>query len=296
MQVLFLYVTVVLIWGSTWVTIPYQLGVVAEELSVSYRFGLASLLLFAFARLTRRPLRIPADTYVYVVIMGAMTFSIGYLFIYFGAAYITSGLVAVVFSLIVVSNAFYERLFFGVQIEARMLYATVLGVAGMVLMFWPEVSQLSFGDETIIGILLILASVLLTSFGTMAAIVCTRKNLPVVTVNAHAMAWGALTSFVIALMFGRPINFSLETSYVLSLLYLAVFGSAIAFGSFLALLRTIGSARAAYTSVLYPVVALLISTLFEDYRWTTPAVAGIALILTGNWLALTRTRKEHINE
>jgi drug/metabolite transporter (DMT)-like permease len=293
MQVLVLYAMVVLIWGSTWAAIPYQLGVVAEELSVAYRFGLGSLILFVYAAISGRQLHIPRNIYPFVMIMGAMMFSAGYLFIYYGAAHITSGLVAVVFSLIVVSNAFYERIFFATRIESRMLLATALGVAGMALMFWPEVSAFSFQDETITGILLILTSVFLGSFGTMAAIVCTRQQLPVVTVNAHAMAWGALTSFTVAMILGRPINFSFAPSYLISLAYLSVFGSAIAFGCFLALLRLIGSARAAYTSVLFPIVALLISTLFEDYRWSIPAFAGIALIISGNWLALTKTGKKH---
>lgn len=292
MQVIILYTAVVLIWGSTWITIPYQLGDVAAELSVAYRFALASVLLFIFARTTGRSLRVPRDTYPFVIVLGAMTFSIGYLFIYHGTAYITSGLVAVVFSIIVVTNAFYEKMFFGVRVEARMLLATGLGLIGMVLVFWPEVAELSFQDDTIIGILLILASVFLTSFGTMAAIACGKRNLPVVTVNAHAMAWGALTSFIVALVLGRPLTFSTAPPYLMSLVYLAIFGSAIAFGSFLALMRTIGAARAAYSSVLYPVVALLLSTLFEGFRWTTPAVVGILLILTGNWLALTRIKKE----
>jgi drug/metabolite transporter (DMT)-like permease len=293
MQVLVLYATVVLIWGSTWAAIPYQLGVVAEELSVSYRFGLGSLILFVYAAISGRQLRIPGNIYPFVLIMGAMMFSAGYLFIYYGTAHITSGLVAVVFSLIVVSNAFYERIFFATRIESRMLLATALGVAGMALMFWPEVSAFSLQDETITGVLLILTSVLLGSFGTMAAIVCTRQQLPVVTVNAHAMAWGSLTSFTVAMILGRPINFSFEPSYLISLAYLSIFGSAVAFGCFLALLRLIGSARAAYTSVLFPIVALLISTLFEDYRWSVPAFAGIALIVSGNWLALTKTGKKH---
>jgi drug/metabolite transporter (DMT)-like permease len=106
------------------------------------------------------------------------------------------------------------------------------------------------------------------------------------------MAWGCASSLVISLLMGRSINFSLEPAYVVSLFYLAVFGSAIAFGAYLALLRLIGSARAAYTSVLFPIVALIISTIFEDYRWSALAVVGVAFILAGNWLALTKINKE----
>lgn len=291
MQVVFLYATVVLIWGTTWAAIPYQLGVVAEELSVAYRFALASLILFAYAMLSGRSLRIPRRIYPFVIIMGAMMFSAGYLFIYYGAAYISSGLVAVVFSLIVVSNAFYERLFFNTRIEKRMLYATLFGLSGMTMMFWPEISAFSLQDRAVIGILLVLSSVALGSFGTMAAIVCTREQLPVITVNAHAMAWGASSSLVVALALGQPLTFSFAPSYLLSLAYLAVFGSAVAFGCFLALLRLIGSARAAYTSVLYPLIALLVATFVEGYQWSVPAFAGIALIVTGNWLALTKIRR-----
>ena len=116
--------------------------------------------------------------------------------------------------------------------------------------------------------------------------------ISVIAVNAHAMAWGGVTSLVVALLLGRSINFSFEPAYVLSLFYLAVFGSAIAFGAYLALIRTIGSARAAYTSVLFPIVALSLSTIFEGYQWSTLAVAGIALICAGNWLALTNINKE----
>lgn len=291
MQVVILYAIVVLIWGTTWIAITFQLGDIAEELSVAYRFALASLLLFAYAYLSGRSLAIPRKIYAYVIIMGTMMFSAGYLFIYYGSAYITSGLVAVVFSFVVVSNGLYERLFFKTPLEPRLLLATALGLCGIGMMFWPEVASFTLQDQTLIGMSWVLLSVLLGSFGTMAAIVCTRESLPVVSVNAHAMAWGALASFLVAIALGRPIAISFAPSYLLSLIYLAIFGSAIAFGCFLALIRQIGSARTAYSSILYPIVALLISTFVEDYQWSVPAFAGIALIVTGNWLALTKIRK-----
>ena len=293
MQVTILYAIVVLIWGTTWIAITYQLGDVATELSVAYRFALASALLFAYAFLTGRRISIPRRIYPYVLIMGTMMFSAGYLFIYHASAYITSGLVAVIFSLVVVSNGLYERLFFKTPLEPRLMLATLFGLSGIALMFWPEVSSFTLQDQSVIGMLFVLMGVLLGSFGTMAAIVCTREQLPVITVNAHAMAWGALASFVVAVILGRPINFSLEPSYVLSLAYLAIFGSAVAFGCFLALIRQIGSARTAYSSILYPIVALLISTFVEDYQWSVPAFAGIGMIATGNWLALTKFKKRN---
>lgn len=292
MHVAVLYGIVVLIWGTTWIGISYQLGPVAEELSVAYRFGLASIALFVYALASNRQIRISRTLYPMVVLQGAVLFCANYLLVYYGTNYITTGLVAVVFSLIVLINAFFERLFFATPLETRLVAGAVLGIAGVALIFWPEVSDLSLHDSTVVGVAIISVGVVVASIGNMFAVLNTSRNLPVVAVNAHAMAWGSLLSFVVALILGREINFSFEPGYVVSLLYLAWFGSAIAFGAYLALIRKIGSARAAYCSVLFPVVALLISTVFEDYRWSTTAVAGIVLILAGNWLALSRAMRE----
>lgn len=291
MRIVFLYAVVVLIWGSTWSAIPFQLGVVAEEVSVAYRFGLGSLALFLYAAVTGRRIDIPLRQYGMIVIMGALMFSANYLFTYYSINFVTSGLVAVVFSLIVISNALLERLFFKTPLERRLVLAAAFGVAGVGCLFWPEVTHFKTGDQSLNGMLLAVTAVLFASLGNMAAVVSTRGNLPVISVNAHAMAWGSGTSVVIALIAGRDFNFLFEPGYVWSLLYLAVFGSAVAFGCYLALLRSIGSARAAYTSVLFPPVALLFSTFLEDYRWSILSVTGILLIAAGNWLALTRIQR-----
>ncbi len=288
MQVVFLYATAVLIWGSTWIAITFQIGPVAEEVSVAYRFGSASVVLFAYAAVSGRKTRIPLGSYGYVVLMGVLMYSCSYMFVYHATSYLTSGLVAVIFSLIVLSNALFERIFFRKPLERRMMLASFLGVCGIAFLFWREVSSFDFQDQTIIGIALVVTAVVIASLGNMAAIVNTARNLPVIAVNAHAMAWGGVSSLVVALLMGRSISFSFEPAYLLSLIYLSVFGSAVAFGAYLALLRLIGSARAAYTSVLFPLVALLISTFVEDYQWSGLAVAGVATIIAGNWLALTK--------
>ena len=226
MQVAILYAIVVLIWGSTWIAITYQIGVVAEEVSVAYRFALASVSLFIYAALSGRKVNIPWNLYGFVVLMGALMFSISYLFVYHGAAYIPSGLVAVIFSLIVVMNALFERIFFKTLFERRLLLASLLGVIGVALIFWPEISRFSLQDKAIVGVLLVTGSVLIAALGNMTAIINTRRGLPVVAVNAHAMAWGALLSAAVAIFLERPFNFLFEFEYVASLAYLAVFGSA----------------------------------------------------------------------
>jgi len=292
MQVLLLYAAVVLIWGSTWSAIPFQLGVVAEEVSVAYRFAVGSLALFIYAAASGRQVRIPLRDYGMVVVMGSLMFSANYLFTYYSINYVTSGLVAVIFSLIVIANAFFERLFFHTPFVRRLMYAALLGVAGITCMFWPEVTRFDIADQSLRGVILAMIAVLLASLGNMAAIVNTRRNVAVVSMNAHGMAWGALTSVIVATILGREFRFSLDPGYVISLGYLAIFGSAVAFGCYLALLRAIGAARAAYTSVLFPLVALLISTFVENYQWSASAVAGIVFIIAGNWLALTRMKRK----
>jgi len=291
LQVLLLYAAVVLIWGSTWAAIPFQLGTVAEEVSVSYRFGLAAIALYAYAVLCRRPLKLPASAFGLVFRQGALLFCINYFFVYYGTAHLTSGIVAVLFSAILILNALFERLFFGRTIDARFWLAAAIGITGIALIFSSEISDFSINDESVLGGLLILCGTLIASLGNMAAVANTRRGLPVVAVNAHAMAFASALALLIALMLGKPIDFLPEPGYVLSLLYLAVFGSAVAFGCYLALLRLIGAARASYSSVLFPVVALLISTLFEDYRWTMPAAIGMLLTLAGNWLILSQRKK-----
>jgi drug/metabolite transporter (DMT)-like permease len=221
--------------------------------------------------------------------MGALLFSVNYLFVYYGAGYLTSGLVAVLFSLIVVFNGMFERLFFGTPFTLRLRLAAIIGILGISMVFWPEVAALSFGDRTTIGVAWVLLAIVVAALANMIAITTTGTGLPLVVLNAHAMGWGAITSFATAVVLGRPFNFLFTPDYLWSLLYLAIFGSSIAFGCYLALLKRIGAARAAYSSVLFPIVALLMSTVFEDYKWTVTALIGVALSLLGNWIALSKT-------
>jgi drug/metabolite transporter (DMT)-like permease len=290
MQILLLYAVVVLIWGSTWAAIPFQLGSVAEEVSVGYRFGLAALALYAYAAASRRPLRLPAGALPLVFLQGALLFCINYFFVYYGTAHLTSGIVAVLFSSILILNAIFERLFFGRVIDARFWLAAAVGISGIALIFSTEITELSITDESVHGGLLVLCGTLIASLGNMAAVSNTKRGLPVVAVNAHAMAFAAVLALTIAVVLGKRLAFDPQTAYVVSLLYLAIFGSAVAFGCYLALLKLIGAARASYSSVLFPVVALLISTAFEGYRWTMPAVIGMLLTLAGNWLILSQRK------
>ena len=288
MPVPVLYAIVVLVWGSTWFAIKFQLGSVAEEMSVAYRFALAAICLFTIAGAQGRGLAIARSLYPFVIAQGMLMFSIAYVLVYFSSNYVTTGLIALLYSLIVIFNGALERLFYGTPFDARLAAASCVGLTGTALVFWPEVSSLSLENDVVIGIFWVLISVFIAALGNMAAIRNTSRGIPVILINAHGMLWGAGLTLLLGLMLGRPVSFSFEWTYLTSLIYLAVIGSCVAFGCFMALLKQIGAARASYASVLFPVVALLISTAFEDYRWTPAALAGVALILGGNWLALSR--------
>ena len=290
MQNILLYAAVVLIWGSTWAAIPYQLGTVAEEVSVAYRFGLAAIVLYLFALVSRRRIRLPLGVYPFVFLQGTLLFCINYQLVYHGTGYLTSGIVAVLFSSIVVMNAIFERLFFGRRMDPRSWVAAVLGITGIGMIFWPEIADLSITDKAVYGGALVLLSTFIASLGNMTAVVNTNRGLPVVAVNAHAMAFASVLGLLIAAVLGREFNFSMRTDYIVSLAYLTIFGSAVAFGCYLALLHRIGAARASYSTVLFPIIALLISTYFEGYQWTTLAIVGMLLALLGNWLILSQRK------
>lgn len=280
------YTVVVLIWGTTWYAIKFQLGVVAPEISLVYRFGLATIIVFIYARLTGSALTLPWSEHRFVAVQGLTLFCLNYWFTYLSTQYLTSGLVAVLFTAIIFLNLVNARIFFGTRIEARVLLAAAAGMVGVGLLFLPEL-QAAIGNHVVIqGALLALGGTYLASLGNMAATRNTKQGITVVTANAYGMAYGTLGLAVIAFLRGTPIAFEQTWSYVLSLLYLSLAGTSLAFGLYLVLMKRIGPSRAAYTSVLFPVVALAVSTAFEGYRWSLPAFIGLAVLVAGNALAL----------
>lgn len=285
-----IYAIVVLIWGTTWFTIRFQLGVVAPEISLVYRFALAAACVFVFARLTGTPLRLSWRDHRLVALQGATLFCLNYWMTYLSTQYLTSGLVAVLFTSIIFFNIVNGRLILGTPIERRVLAAAAAGMFGVALLFLPEIRAAIHNPRILHGAGLALAATYVASLGNMAASRNTQAGLPVLTVNAYGMAYGAIGLAAIAALRGTPVAFDPRWPYVASLLYLSLAGTSLAFGLYLVLIRRIGASRAAYSSVLFPVVALAVSTLFEDYRWSLAAALGLAVLLAGNALALGGAR------
>jgi drug/metabolite transporter (DMT)-like permease len=283
-----LFAIATLIWGSTWLAITFQLGAVAAEISVAYRFALAALVLAIWCRATGRSLAFTRRDHAFLAAQGVLMFGANYVAIYEAERYLTSGLVAVLFSTIVFTNPIGMRIVYGVPIAHRTLFAAALGVAGVVLLFLPELLTVQSSVSVAIGIAFGLAGTLLATGGNLIAVRNHEARVGVLEGTVWGMAWGAATAALIALVTGAPWTFDARPAYVLSLAYLAVFGSIVAFGAYLTRIKRVGVALASYTGVATPVIAVLLSTLFEGFAWTWTAVLGVALAAAGNYIALKR--------
>jgi drug/metabolite transporter (DMT)-like permease len=291
MQTVFLYVSTVLIWGSTWLAIAYQLGTVPALVSVAHRMALAALLTFFIILLTRGLPRLPLREHPRILLQGLCLFCCNYLFIYAATASLSSGLVAVVFSSMVILNALGGAAFFSEPLRLPVVFGGALGMLGMALLFLPELESLSWADDSVRALGFCFLGTLCASAGNMVAAANLRRGLPVLTCNLWGMFYGAVVLYAAALLLGEPVIVDWRPSYLWSLLYLALFGTVFAFWAYISLLGRIGADRAAYTTLLFPIVALLLSSWFEGYRWSLWAVAGLALVLTGNWLAMRGVRR-----
>lgn len=283
---LLFYAVTILIWGSTWLAIKFQLGSVDPMLSVAYRFALAALLLLGYCALSRRPLRFTPQEHLWIALQGLFLFAFNYWLFYLAETQLTSGLVALVFSTIVLMNVFIGALLLGTPLEPRVLGGALVGLAGIALVFRPQLQALDLTDTGLSALLLCLLATLLASLGNILSARNQRNRLPVLQTNAFGMGYGALLMLLVALASGRALTIELTPSYLGALLYLAVFGSIVAFGCYLTLVGRIGAGRSAYVSLLVPLVALALSTLFEGYQWTQGAFFGMVLVLAGNLLIL----------
>jgi drug/metabolite transporter (DMT)-like permease len=287
-----LYAITVAIWGSTWLAITFQLGVVPPSVSVVWRFALSALMLLGYAAWKRLPLRFSPRDHFWMALQGLLLFGINYVFTYLAEQYLVSGLVAVTFSLMVFFNIVGMRIFFGRPINPMGFLAAMLGVAGVGLVFWTELSQFSPSGNELSGVLFALVATAVAFLGSMVA--THNQRLPVVQVNGFAMVYGAVFVAFYAALSGNRFAFDWSVPYMASLLYLALFGSVLAFGAYLTLMKRIGADRAGYTSVAVPIVALVLSTLFEDIRWHAPMILGVGLCLAGNVLMLARRQLKRL--
>lgn len=285
-----LYALTVLIWGTTWIAIRLQLGVVPIEASIVYRFALAAAVLFAGLLASRRLQPLHRADHGWCLAQGLCLFCLNFVCFYTATGHVTSGTVSVVFSAATVFNAVNGRIFYGRRLTARVLAGAALGVAGLTTLFWRELAD--GGSAALYGVALAAAGTLCFSFGNMISIRHQARGLRPLTTNAWGMLYGALLLAGVALARGVAFTFDTAPAYVGALLYLAIPGSVIGFTAYLTLVGRIGPERAAYATVLFPVVALTISSRVEGYEWTLAGIAGLALVMAGNVLVFRAPKAE----
>lgn len=281
-----LLIATILIWGTVWYAIKFQLGDVPVIVSVFYRILIAALALVLYAAVTGNLHRLPRNDHVFLFLMGLLLFSGNYYLFYIATSYIESGLVSIIFSTLVIINSLNKRLFFGERIDRAILLGGLVGVVGVVLLFGHELIGGETSPGRLTGIGLAFVATYMVSLGNLISARCSRRGIPVVTSTSLGLVYGSVLSGGLALLQGQPFTVPLTPVYLSALLYLSLVCTAIAFLLYLSLVKSAGPDKAALATLLFPVVALAISSVLESYLWTPMAVAGVALILVGSGVSL----------
>jgi drug/metabolite transporter (DMT)-like permease len=274
-----------LIWASTWHVILYQLGEIPVLNSVGWRFALAALLLAAITKQQGQSLRLPLWVHPWVLLGGVIQYGGNYWAVYEAERYIPSGLVAVLFALMVFGNAIGAWLAFGQKVSRGFLLAAAVGVLGVALVFWPEIGAAGSRAHAGYGLAVGLGAVLAACVGNMLTLRLTRAGQGLLPVLAWGMGYGAAFLLIVSVLSGVGLQFDFRWPYVLSWLYLSVFGTVIAFVLYFKLAQRQGPARAAMMGVIIPVIALAVSALLEGYAVTPLALIGMLLCIGSVWAA-----------
>ncbi|QPQ54276.1 EamA family transporter [Allosphingosinicella flava] len=281
------FIVITFIWGSTWLVIRDQLGVVPAIWSVTYRFVIAAAAMFAYARLTGASLRIGPEGHKLALMFGIPQFFLNFNFVYAAEHHVTSGLVAVVFALLMVPNTTLGWLFLKHRITRGFLIGSAIAVAGIALLFVQEMRTSAVAPSEIwLGIGLTICGVLSASVSNVLQASERLRMRPMASMIAWGMFYGVIADAALALATQGPPVVDYRFSYIAGVLYLGLFASALAFPLYFGIIRAVGPAKAAYNSLIVPIIAMALSTMFEGYVWTPLALAGGVLALSGLFIAL----------
>lgn len=282
-----LYATVVILWGASWLPLRLQLGVVSPEVSGVWRFLVGGLIVFGWLIAVKGRLRFPLADHARFAILGATMFSFNFVSAYYAGFHLNGGLLAVLFSLTAVINPIFAALLGRGGFNIRIVAGALIGIAGVALLFGPKLLAVDAEAGTLTGVALMLLSTFIFCTGNMFSAAFQARGLPVLSANAWSMLYGTAFIALLAVANGQPFIVEWTSKYVLSILWLAVAGTAIGFFAYVTLIGRIGTGRTGYVTVLMPLVALVLSTFFEGYAWTIYAFAGVALIMIGNAIVLS---------
>lgn len=279
-----------LIWASTWHVILYQLAEVAPLNSVAWRFLLAGLLLLGVTALRGERWLLDARWQGWLVLTGVVQYSVNYWAVYESERHIPSGLVAVLFSLMVFGNALSGWWLFGQRVGLRFLVAALCGVAGVVLIFWPEVRATGARPHAALGLALGLLAVVMACAGNALTLTLSRRGVPLLPMLGWSMTYGALVLLAIAGVSGNLGAIGHSVAWWVSLAYLTLFGSVVAFFVYFKLAQRVGPARAAMTGVMIPPIALAVSAALEGWQPGALSMAGVVLCLGSVFVATRAPR------
>ena len=283
-----LYFIVLLAWGSSWFAISFQLGDVAPQVSIAWRFLLASFMLFIWCYARGLKLSFSWRAHSSWLLLGFFLFCVNYICAYFGTFYLASGLVCLIFSTLTLFTVFNGFIFFKKPIRLPILFGAIVGILGLSIIFSNEISNTDWSLESGIvkGFLWMLLATFFASIGMLLSGQMQARKMPLVQSNAFSMLYGSLIIVTYVSISDISFSFSTSYSYVISLIYLSLVASVIGFGVYLKLVGNIGADKASYVNIFTPTIALFLSTLFENYQWSWTGLVGVALIIIGNILVL----------
>jgi drug/metabolite transporter (DMT)-like permease len=285
------YLLVVLIWGTTWYGIHTQVNGTSPHLAVAFRMGAASVVFFAIATARRIPLRLTSFQARQVLIQGVCFFGLNYLAVYAGTQYLTSGVVAVLFSILVPLNIFVEWLLYGVRPRLVVVAAAVIGVIGIATVFSTELQRAVFSGTAVWGAVLVLFAATLVALGNVLATRLASSELSPLVINAYGTAAGTVSILLWGLISGASWSMTITTPWLIGLSYLTLIGTVLAFGIYMTILPIVGSVAGAYVAVLSPIVAIAISSVLEELPLTAATFVGAVLLLIGHSLLAARRRQ-----
>ena len=286
-----LFISTLIFWSPTWYLIKFQFGIVDPLISIFYRFFIASIIVFIFLILSKNKIVFNRHQHLRFLLLGITLFSLNYIFFYLANTYLISGIVTIAFSTILIMNILGERIYFKINSSKETLFAAGFGIVGILIIFEKELLNFKLEDKTRIGIILSFIATFWASTGNLIHQKNSKDKIPFIQSIAYGMLYGSLFTLIVAKFRGAEIIFDNSISYILSFLYLSIIGSVVAFYLYLKLLESIGSARAGYIGVIMPIVALIISTLFEGLQWTNNLIFGLPVLIFGCVLILNQKSK-----
>jgi len=275
-------------WSPTWYVIKFQLGYVDPLVSVFYRFLAASIIIFIYLIIKNKKLRFSLNHHIWFLFFGICLYSLNYVFFYLSNTYLISAFPAVVFSTVVIMNILGEAFYFKKKPSLKTLIGATIGMIGIIIIFNDEIFNFSLSNGIHVGLSLALLGTFSASTGNMIYQRNLNNNFPLIQTLAYAMLYGSLVTLLITQLKGTELLFEYSFNYIASLAYLSIVGSIFAFIFYLKLLERVGAGRAGYVGVVMPVLALLISTIFEDLMWQTDLIIGLPILIIGAVLVINQ--------